>query len=280
MAGQKREREVERARYERQQARRAQRSEKTKRRERIIATVVVAVLAVGGFAYLGTVLNNDDDTNAAPSTSTSPNPTESPSPSTSTQPSALDCAEPNGDKPSGKQYDDAPPITLKPDTVYSVTLVTNCGDIGIEFAAEAAPVNVASFIGLANDGFFDNTNCHRLTTEGIFVLQCGDPMANGSGGPGYELPDENLPEDGANNYPAGTVAMANAGAGTGGSQFFLVYDDTTLGPNYTILGTMTSGLDIVQAVGAEGTADGSPDGPPKQPVQILTAKTAETTQVG
>ncbi len=266
MAGQKREREVERARYERQQARRAERSAKTKRRERIIASVVVAVLAVGGLAYLSTVLGDDGAETATPDASTSP--------------AALNCKAPNDKKPSGKQYDKAQDITLKPDTRYSAVLDTNCGDITVIFDSEAAPANVASFIGLANDGYFDNTMCHRLTTEGLYVLQCGDPKGNGTGGPGYELPDENLPKDGDNNYPAGTVAMANAGANTGGSQFFLVYQDTTLGPNYTILGTMSTGLNIVQGVAAEGTADGSADGAPKQPVQILTVKTAETTQVG
>jgi peptidyl-prolyl cis-trans isomerase B (cyclophilin B) len=268
VAGQKREREVERARYERQQARRAQRSAKTKRRERIIASVVVAVLAVGGLAYLSSVLGDDGAETATPDVSTP------------TSPTALNCTPPNDKKPSGKQYEKPQDITLKPDSRYSVALNTNCGDIDIIFDSKAAPKNVASFIGLANDGYFDNTMCHRLTTEGLYVLQCGDPKGNGTGGPGYELPDENLPEQGDNNYPAGTVAMANAGANTGGSQFFLVYRDTTLGPNYTILGTMSSGLETVQAIAAEGTANGSADGPPKQPVQILTAKTAETTQVG
>ncbi len=108
------------------------------------------------------------------------------------------------------------------------------------------------------------------------MLQCGDPQGNGSGGPGYKLPDENLPEAGANNYPAGTVAMANSGKNTAGSQFFLVYEDSTLGADYTILGTMTSGLEIVQEVAAQGTANGEPDGAPAQPVQILTTDTTES----
>ena len=250
MAGQKREREVERARYERQQARRAQRSEKTKRRERIIATVVVAVLAVGGFAYLGTVLNNDDAVVADPSTS--PTPSTEPSPSTSVEPSTMDCAAPNGETPGAKTYAEAPDVTLKPDTTYSVTLATNCGDIVIELDSKGAPANVESFLGLADDGYFDDTMCHRLTTENIFVLQCGDPVGDGTGGPGFTLPDENLPKDEDNNYPAGTVAMANAGANIAGSQFFLVYKDTTLPPNYTILGTMTSGLKLVEAGGRAG----------------------------
>ena len=130
---------------------------------------------------------------------------------------------------------------------------------------------VASEAFLAADGFYDNTTCHRLTTSGIYVLQCGDPKGDGSGGPGYSVPDENLPADGENNYPAGTVAMANAGPGTAGSQFFIVYADTTLPGDYTVWGTVTSGLDIVQEVASGGVADGSTDGSPMQPVFIESA---------
>jgi peptidyl-prolyl cis-trans isomerase B (cyclophilin B) len=270
VAGQKREREVERARYERQQARRTQRSQKTRRRERIIATVVVAVFVVGGFAYLGSVLNGKDDTDAVADPSSSPEV----SPSSSIPPSTMDCAPVNGKTPSSKTYADAPTQTLKAGTTYAVTLATNCGDIKITLASKAAPKNVQSFLGLAADGFFDDTNCHRLTTAGIFVLQCGDPKGDGTGGPGFALPDENLPKEGTNNYPAGTVAMANSGANTAGSQFFLVYKDTTLGPNYTILGVMdAASIKIVEDVAKQGTANGSEDGPPNQPVQILTTTT-------
>ena len=188
----------------------------------------------------------------------------------------MDCAAPNGETPGAKTYPEAPDVTLKAGTTYSVTLATNCGDIVIELDSKGAPANVESFLGLADDGYFDDTMCHRLTTENIFVLQCGDPVGDGTGGPGFTLPDENLPKDGDNNYPAGTVAMANAGANSAGSQFFLVYKDTTLPPNYTILGTMTSGLKLVKEVAAQGTADGTGDGPPNQPVQILSTTTSET----
>ncbi len=280
MAGQKREREVERARHERQQARRSEEAHKRKQRQRVFISAGVAVVAVIGFGYLANAMNDDDSTVAEPTPTAEPSvdPSASGEPSPSTEPVVLDCAPVNETPPGDKQYDQPQDITLRPEAVYSVKLTTNCGEINIDFDPDA-PENVASFIGLANDGFYDNTLCHRLTTDGIFVLQCGDPAGNGSGGPGYELPDENLPGNADNNYPAGTVAMANAGPGTGGSQFFLVYEDTTLPPSYTILGTMTSGLGLVQAVAAEGTADGSGDGAPKQPVQILTALTAETTEV-
>ena len=148
---------------------------------------------------------------------------------------------------------------------YHATLTTNQGVIAINLDGAKAPCAVNSFVYLAAMGYFNATNCHRLTTSGIFVLQCGDPTASGQGGPGYQFADENL--TGAT-YPAGTVAMANAGPGTNGSQFFLVYKDTQLPPNYTPFGKITSGLDVLAAIGAKGTADGSPDGSPKTPVII------------
>jgi peptidyl-prolyl cis-trans isomerase B (cyclophilin B) len=152
----------------------------------------------------------------------------------------------------------------------TLTLSTNCGDIVVALDP-AAPATVASAVYLAQQGFYDSTQCHRLTTAGIFVLQCGDPAGDGTGGPGYSVPDENLPAAGTANYPAGTVAMANAGPGTGGSQFFIVYDDTTLPGDYTIWGKVTSGLDIVKEVASVGTSDGSGDGSPRQPVFIESA---------
>ena len=139
-------------------------------------------------------------------------------------------------------------------------------------AADKAPCTTNSFRHLAEAKYFDGTSCHRLTTNNIFVLQCGDPTGTGSGGPGYQFGEENVPADGEKNYPAGTVAMANAGSGTNGSQFFLVYKDTTLPPGYTIFGTITKGLDVVQKVADAGSDDsnGDGDGKPKLPVTIET----------
>jgi peptidyl-prolyl cis-trans isomerase B (cyclophilin B) len=130
---------------------------------------------------------------------------------------------------------------------------------------------------MANGGYFDQTLCHRLTTKGIFVLQCGDPTASGSGGPAWQVPDENLPTPSVNTYPAGTVAMANSGPNTNGSQFFIVYaDNSMLGPNYTVWGQITKGLDIVKAVAAKGSnnANGDGDGAPNQTFALekVTAK--------
>ena len=162
----------------------------------------------------------------------------------------------------------------------TLTLTTNCGPIVISLLGSKAPITVTSIAALANANYYNKSLCHRLTTEGIFVLQCGDPTASGSGSPtgwsGYL--DENLPKATGINYPAGTVAMANSGPRTNGSQFFLVYQDTTLGPNYTIWGKITKGLDLVQKIGAVGAYQMSgtqamyaADGFPIQTVEILKA---------
>ena len=156
----------------------------------------------------------------------------------------------------------------------SITFTTNQGEIVIETTPALAPLTVNAMAALAQKNYFDNTICHRLTTEGIFVLQCGDPTGTGTGGPGFNIPDENLPQPIDNNYPAGTVAMANSGLpGTSGSQFFLVYQDTSLGPDYTIWGSITSGLDILQTIASAGVVDGGADGAP------LTGVTIESTKV-
>jgi len=165
---------------------------------------------------------------------------------------------------------------LPTDTPTYLSLQTNCGEIVIEMDAKNAPKTTQSMAFLASQGFYTDADCFRLTTSGLFVLQCGSPTNNGQGGPGYSLADENLPKAGTNNYPAGTVAMANAGAGTGGSQFFIVYKDTTLGPNYSIWGKVVSGLDVVTNVAAAGVKEGTGDGHPTQPIVITKASTRST----
>jgi len=154
-----------------------------------------------------------------------------------------------------------------------LTLQTNCGNIVIETFAKAAPVTITVMSQLARAGYFDKTLCHRLTTEGIFVLQCGDPTATGSGGPTFRYRDENLPLAAENNYPAGSVAMANSGPNTNGSQFFLVYKDTTLGPNYTLWGKIVSGLEIVRYIAQGGVKNGGVDGIPLRTIAIERALT-------
>jgi peptidyl-prolyl cis-trans isomerase B (cyclophilin B) len=167
---------------------------------------------------------------------------------------------------------DLPNAGITESNKATISFTTNQGEIVIETTPSLAPLTVNAIAALAQKNYFDKTICHRLTTEGIFVLQCGDPTGTGTGGPGFNIPDENLPEAVENNYPAGTVAMANAGPGTSGSQFFLVYQDTTLGPDYTIWGSITSGLDILQTIASAGVVDGGADGAPATGVTIESTK--------
>ena len=152
------------------------------------------------------------------------------------------------------------------------TIATSAGDVGVTLDAGAAPCTVNSFLSLAEQGYFDDTPCHRLTTAGIFVLQCGDPTGIGGGGPGYRVSDE---LEGDESYPAGTLAMANSGRpDTNGSQFFLVYDETPLPAAYTVFGTIDeAGLEVLRSVARKGTANGAPDGPPAEQVQIQSVST-------
>ncbi|MFD5463456.1 peptidylprolyl isomerase [Kitasatospora sp. NPDC127059] len=154
---------------------------------------------------------------------------------------------------------------------YHATLRTNQGPITFEALTDKAPCTTFSFRFLAEHDYFDRSHCHRLTTQRIYVLQCGDPTGTGSGGPGYSFPDENL--TGAT-YPAGTVAMANAGPNTNGSQFFIVWKDTKLSPAYTPFGRITAGLDVLQKIAAAGEDDqnGPGDGYPNAPVNIRHVK--------
>lgn len=149
----------------------------------------------------------------------------------------------------------------------TATLETNLGAIGIQLYADRAPCTVNSFVHLARDDFYSDTPCHRLTTEGLWVLQCGDPGGTGTGTPGYQFGEENLPTT-LPPYPRGTLAMANAGPGTNGSQFFIVYKDSDIPPDYSVFGQVTSGLDLLDRIAAAGTTTGGADGPPKLAVQI------------
>jgi len=164
------------------------------------------------------------------------------------------------------------PSVNKPHVNKIITLKTNCGEIQIAADGVNAPLTVISMDYLANKGYFDKSPCHRVTTTGIFVLQCGDPSASGSGGPPWQVPDENLPTGTGNFYPAGSVAMANSGRpNTGGSQFFIVYEDNSgLGPNYSLWGKVIKGLEIVKAIAALGSDNSNPagGGVPNQPIAI------------
>lgn len=160
------------------------------------------------------------------------------------------------------------PTLTDNDAPESMVISTNRGDLTVTLKTDTAPCASKSFASLARQGYFDDTECHRLTTSGIYVLQCGDPTGTGTGGPGYTFADE---LSGDETYPAGTLAMANAGPDTNGSQFFVVYDDTGLPPSYTVFGTVDeTGLAAVRKVAEAGTddANGPGDGHPTQKVVI------------
>jgi peptidyl-prolyl cis-trans isomerase B (cyclophilin B) len=173
-----------------------------------------------------------------------------------------------------------PPTKNLPDSgTQDMTMATSQGTITIKLDVTDAPCSAASFTYLASQKFFDNTSCHRLVASGIYVLQCGDPSGTGAGGPSYTYGHENLPS-GTAGYTTGVVAMANASDPDGnGSQFFIVYKDTptdpstgqsVLAPNFTVIGTVSAGMDVVQKVAAAGSdnAYGSGDGKPKLPLNI------------
>jgi peptidyl-prolyl cis-trans isomerase B (cyclophilin B) len=234
--------------------------------------------ALAALFVSGLVLSACSTTGVSEEQASSPAPSESasastPAPSESAAPAAPASGGPC--KPSaavGSQPKDVgAPNDVLPAKSYTFNLKTNCGDIEITADAVKAPITVSTLAFLAKGGFYNGTICHRLTTQGLFVLQCGDPTATGGGGPNFTFKDENLPAQADNNYPAGSVAMANSGPNTNGSQFFLVYADTTLGANYTLWGKITKGLDIVKSIAEYGTADGSGDGAPKATVEIINA---------
>jgi Peptidyl-prolyl cis-trans isomerase (rotamase) - cyclophilin family len=268
--GKDRQRQLARQHYERQLARRAERMAKARRR-RIIGSAVGAVVAVGAVAATTFVVVNgaDEETSASAEASAS----------ASAEPKAFD---PNtgtcGYVPDREgQVKDVglPPEKADNSTPKTMTIKTNLGRIEIDLEVAKAPCTVNSFAHLASKDYFDDTKCHRLVTEGLHVLQCGDPLAkadgenptDGTGGPGYRFVDENL---GGMPYKRGVVAMANSGPNTNGSQFFIVYGDDTknLQPNYTPFGTVTKGMDIVDKVVKAGVRGSGGDGAPKQEVRL------------
>lgn len=242
MSGKQRKRQLARQRYERRVARQAAARARARRRGAIIGTVLAVALVAGGVSLLVLNLRGGDGTKqAAASTSASPSPSGT-------------CAytrTPKDEKGVRSKFVGLPSKKADPSTPYVATFKTNRGDIVVDLLAKQAPCTVNSLRFLAGKDFYDDTTCHRLVTTGIHVLQCGDPFGEGNGGPGYSFPDENL--TGAT-YPRGTVAMANSGPDTNGSQFFFVYDKGGLDPKYTPFGKVVKGLDIVDEIAKAGVA--------------------------
>ncbi len=262
VSSEQRRKQLAREKYLRQQERRAEARRKSRVRNSVIAAGVVVVLAAGA-AYAATGgLGGEKKETAADA---------QPTPTPSAEKEAPDpCDKPAKGEPNGEQWEKEPEMTVDESATYTMTLETTCGEIGVEMDASKAPHTVNSFAFLAGEDFFDHTKCHRMTTAGIYVLQCGDPTGTGKGGPGYSIPDENLDDPRVQDkvYPAGTVAMANAGPDTGGSQFFLVYKDSKLPPNYTPFGTVTSGKKVLQKIADAGVQGPGSDGAPVATVVI------------
>jgi peptidyl-prolyl cis-trans isomerase B (cyclophilin B) len=268
VAGKKeRQRRLARERYERRAARRAERYQQTRKWTAIgVACLLIVALAAGGFFLFRGHGQHAQATSTKPASSTAPTQAATPTPTPTQAEPAKHCtytASPPASRNVGR-----PPARPRYKARYRATIHTNRGAIVISLRNAVATCTVNSFVFLAASKYFNGTHCHRLTTSGIFVLQCGDPTGTGSGGPGYKFNDENLA--GAT-YPAGTVAMANAGPNTNGSQFFLVYKNTSaLQPKFTPFGTIVSGLNIIQNVAKAGSdnANGPGDGHPKKKVVI------------
>ena len=192
------------------------------------------------------------------------------SPSSSGSAGTTSCDYP-ADTQSATRKVDPPPSTPTVHGKIPVTMKTSVGTLDLTLDADKAPCTVNSFVSLAKQRFFDKTPCHRLTTAvtQIFVLQCGDPSGTGTGGPGYTIPDEYSTSE---TYGPGTLAMANTGQpDSGGSQFFIVYQDTPLPSTYTVFGQVSpAGVKLVQQVAKKGTdnAFGQGDGHPKEKVTL------------
>ena len=266
MSPNKREREYARRRYEKWQREKDLREQNLHQARRNAYTAIGAV--VGVFAAVGIgfyVLSNRSSTPASSAAAATGSPGASVAASGTPAVSACPAppAAPGGTPAS---WPTAPDKSLAEGKTWTWRIETSCGAVTVALDGAKAPQAVASTIFLAQKGFWDKTTCHRLTVEGIFVLQCGDPTGTGTGGPGYSYgPVENAPA--TNIYPAGTVAMARQG-GNGssmGSQFFLVYQDSTIpsdaGGGYTVLGRITSGLDTVTKVASGGLLPGDPARP-------------------
>ena len=278
---------------ERQLERRAKQA-RTRRIVVIAGGVIASLALIAAIVATVVISNNDHKRNTAtPSSSTAassspesstpgaPTPTAGPMPAF--QPSATvgaNCQYPASQDKAAKPV--KPPRTGKIPTdpaQVSVSMATNQGNIGLMLANNESPCTVNSFASLIGQKYFDNTKCHRLTTSpDLAVLQCGDPKGDGTGGPGYQFANEYPTDQYPPNdpklkepvvYPRGTLAMANAGPGTNGSQFFLVYKDSQLPPNYTVFGKIQDdGLATLDKIAKGGVSGGGDDGPPATEVTI------------
>ncbi|MCY7343452.1 MAG: peptidylprolyl isomerase [Pseudonocardia sp.] len=278
-----------------QQERREQQAKRS-RTVAVVTSAVVVVVVVVGVVLLSTLGGSGEatdpaaappsegaaatttgpDAGAAPVTPESIPTAVTPLPVRSTPlPATATCTYPTDGQPPAKAAQPPAGADISAEGTVTVTLTTSAGAIPLTLDRALAPCTVNSFLSLAQQAYFDGSPCHRLTTSpGLQVLQCGDPTGTGTGGPGYTIPDEVFPEL---TYGRGILAMAKTAApDSGGSQFFMVYGDGQLPPEYTAFGSISpEGLQVVDAIAAAGH-DGSFDaqaggGAPVQPVTIQTA---------
>ncbi|TQS41666.1 peptidylprolyl isomerase [Cryptosporangium phraense] len=245
-------------------ARRAAQAKRRRQTQAAVGAGIALLLVVVGVGFLVANLGGDDKKDTK----------------TTEAASGPKCTYQKADASTGKVKDvGLPPTSNIPDTgTRTVTMTTNIGQIDFTLDQAAAPCTSNSLTYLAGKKFYDKTSCHRLVTTGIFVLQCGDPFGDGTGGPAYRFGTENLPTNQHPPYPAGTIAMAKSSEAISvGSQFFIVYKDIeegSLPAEYTVVGKVTKGLDLITAAAAKGVTPADPsnpsDGKPKQAVNITT----------
>ncbi len=272
-------------RLQRQLERRAELSRR-RRRNVLVVVTVIAVLVVAGAVTLFAGIGGDDDpgdtaaagsTSAAPSEPSEPQATAAPAVTNADGTVTCTYAPDASGNPNLTDVGTPPDPAATPATgTVSLLMSTDQGDIPLTLDRAKAPCAAASFTYLASQQFFDGSPCHRLVNQpGFGVLQCGDPTGTGSGGPSYKYAEEVTPET---TYPRGTIAMAKtAQPGTTGSQFFLCFVDTTLPPEYSVVGTVDeAGLAVLETVAAGGIQGVGPegDGAPAIPVTIQTMTVA------
>ena len=234
--------------------------------------VALVVALIGGVVVFAAFAGRKSQ----PSASGTPTPSASPTP----QPVACGATAPADANKQPQQFAKAPPMKIDPKRTYTATLDTSCGKIVVQLLADRAPETVNSFVFLAKKGYFDGTYFHRIDSS-IDIIQGGDPTGTGGGSPGYTIPDELT---GNESYGPGVVAMANAGADTGGSQFFIVYGPKghalDNAPNYTIFGRIVKGLDVAKQIATIPVQDPTAGLPGQQPSQTVYIDTVTVTVSG
>ena len=280
MATNEQRREAAKRKLAAQQAHRVERAQKQKRNTTIavVATVLVVAVAAGGVYALTAAWGGGDTEPADPAAQaqqdTGPDTSGLPVVPLPTRPTALpasvNCAYP-AEAPASKPVDPPADGEVSAEGTVPASFSTSAGTIDLTLDRALAPCTVHSFESLIQQGYYNGTSCHRLTTSpGLQVLQCGDPTGQGAGGPGYTIPDEVF--DGLT-YGRGLLAMAKTAApNSGGSQFFMIYGDAQLPPEYTVFGSIgEEGLRTLDAVARAGESTGGGDGTPNTPVDIESA---------